>query len=241
MARFNMETADKYNAGGNGGFFSLQNDKDNVEVRFMYNDMHDIEEQSMFVTHKIQVDGKERHIDCLRQYNEPVSNCPLCQGGYKINKKIFLYVYDIKSNEIKIWERGNTFASVMASRCARSNPLVSSIFEIERNGAKGDIKTTYEVIKIEDDGTLLEDLPELPPILGGLVLDKTYEEIEEFLNNGEFPSEQVAPPARNPEKDQKPSARKKEPAPTRPSRPSRQEPQEEEQKPTTGRRTPPRR
>lgn len=200
-ASFDMEDVDKYGSSGSGGFFSLPNDKDVAKVRFMYHTKDDVKG---YAVHEIEVEGKKRYVGCLRKYNEPVDNCPLCQAKSRVIAKLFVMLYDIESQEVKIWDRGKTFFSKMQSLTSRYNPLVATTFEIERNGKKGDTGTTYETFPLEvNDGTTLEDLPEIPEIMGSLVLAKSYDEIVEFINTGEFPEEGVV--GRNPEADQQPN------------------------------------
>ena len=194
MARFNVNEADNYGGNGQGSFFSLKNDKDTATVRFMYNTIDDVEG---YAVHEIEVDGKKRYVNCLRNYNEPIDNCPLCAARYRVLAKLCVMLYDEDAQEIKVWDRGKTFFSKLSSLCARYNPLVSTPFEIERNGKKGDTSTTYETYALETDETAIEDLPEIPELLGTLILDKTYEELEYFLETGEFESEESdAAPAR---------------------------------------------
>lgn len=188
MARFNAETAENYGGNGGHGFFSLANDKDVARVRFMYNGIKDLQG---FAVHEVEVDGRKRYVNCLREYNEPIDNCPMCAANRFQVAKLYipLYVLDDKGNgEIKLWERGKKFIAKISSICSRYSNLVSHIFEIERNGKKGEQTTTYEIYEIEQDDTILEDLPEVPEILGGVVLDKTAEDMEYYLNYGEFPS-----------------------------------------------------
>ena len=93
------------------------------------------------------------------------------------------------------------------SLCSRYNPLVSVPFEIERNGKKGDTNTVYETFALDADDITLEDLPEIPSLLGTLILDKTFDELTEFLETGDFPSAEEEPVSRrNPEKDRASSA-----------------------------------
>ena len=42
MARFRASEADNYGGNGGGGFFSLSNDGDTAQVRFMYNGIDDV-------------------------------------------------------------------------------------------------------------------------------------------------------------------------------------------------------
>ena len=210
MARFNAHEADNYGGQGGGGFFSLKNDKDVATVRFMYNTIDDVEG---FAVHEIEVDGRKRYVNCLREYNQPVDDCPLCAAKQRVLAKVFVPVYDEETQEIKIWDRGKTFFSKISSLCARYNPLVSTPFEIERNGKKGDTNTTYETYALETDDLTLEDFPEVPELLGTLILDKTYEELEFYLDNGYFEEdvENAAPPQRNPVRDRRRAAQEPEP------------------------------
>lgn len=188
MARFNVNEADNYGGNGQSSFFSLKNDKDTATVRFMYNTLDDIEG---YAVHEIEVGGKKRYVNCLRSYNEPIDACPLCAARYRVLAKLFVTLYDEDSGEIKVWDRGKTFFSKLSSLCSRYNPLVATPFEIERNGKKGDTSTTYETYALETDDTTLEDLPEVPELLGTLILDKTYDELEYFLENGEFEEDEI--------------------------------------------------
>lgn len=198
MAKFNVNDADNYGGNGQSSFFSLKNDKDTATVRFMYNTIEDVEG---YAVHEIEVGGKKRYVNCLRSYNEPVDSCPLCAARYRVLAKLFVTLYDEDTQEIKVWDRGKTFFSKLASLCSRYTPLVATPFEIERNGKKGDTNTTYETYALETDGTTLEDLPEVPELLGTLILDKTYEELEYYLENGEFEEdelERITPPKSTP-------------------------------------------
>lgn len=210
MGRFGVHEADNYGGQGGGGFFSLKNDKDVATVRFMYNTIDDVEG---FAVHEIEVDGRKRYVNCLREYNQPVDDCPLCAAKQRVLAKVFVHIYDEETQEVKIWDRGKTFFSKISSLCARYNPLVSTPFEIERNGKKGDTNTTYETYALETDDLTLEDLPEVPELLGTLILDKTYEELEFYLDNGYFEEdiENAAPPQRNPSRDRRPSAQESKP------------------------------
>lgn len=205
MARFSAKDADNYGGQGGGGFFSLKDDKDTAVVRFMYNTLDDVEG---YAVHEIEVDGKKRYVNCLRDYNEPVENCPLCAARMKVLAKLFVHVYDVDSEEVKIWDRGKTFFSKLSSLCNRYNPLVSTPFEIERNGKKNSTSTTYETYAMETDDVTLEDLPEVPELLGNFILDKSYEELEFFLQNGYFEETEAeeAVQARNPQRDRRVSA-----------------------------------
>ena len=107
--------------------------------------------------------------------------------------KFYIPIYNLDTDEVQIWERGRNFAQKLSSICARyssaDKPLVSHIFEIERNGKPRDTSTTYEIYEVGCDDTRLEDLPEAPQVLGGIVLDKSADDMLHFLDRGEFPAD----------------------------------------------------
>ena len=209
MARFSYEEADNYGGNGGHGFFSLANDGDVARVRFMYNKLEDIEGVAV---HQIELDGKKRYVNCLREYGRPVDDCPLCKKGMFVNAKLFIPVYDIESDTVKIWERGKKFFGKIAGLCSRyaaKDDLVSQVFEVERHGKKGDTQTTYEIYPVGNpDKTVLEDLPEVPDVVGSIVLDKSADEMQYFIDYGEFPdSDPVARRGSRAEREEEPRRR----------------------------------
>ena len=189
MSRFHYDEADNYGNNGGGSFFSLKNDGDVAKVRFMYNDINDV---VGYAVHEVTIDDKRRVVNCLREYNEPKAKCPLCEAGNSQKAKLYIPVYDEDEGEVKIWERGKNFFSKISSICARyangDVPLVSHVFEVERHGKKGDTQTNYEIYEVSCDDTKLSDLPEIPEIIGGIVLDKTFDELVYYEENARFPS-----------------------------------------------------
>lgn len=202
MARFGANEVDNYGSNGGGSFFSLKDDGDVARVRFMYNSMEDV---VGYAVHEVEIDGKKRYVNCLRAYNEPKSNCPFCADNQFQRAKLYIPMYDIDNDEVKIWERGKQFFAKMSAICARysnaDTPLVAHTFDVERHGKKGDTGTVYEIYETGVDDTTLEDLPEIPEILGTIILDKSAEDMEYYLDNDCFPNNDGAPkrsePARN--------------------------------------------
>lgn len=194
MARFSADEVDNYGGNGGSSFFSLKNDGDTARVRFMYNGMKDV---AGYAVHEAEVDGKRRYINCIREYNEPKAHCPLCNSGYFQKAKLYIPLYDIDENEVKLWERGKNFFGKISGICARyasgSTPLVGHTFDVERHGKKGDTSTTYEIYETGSDDTTLEDLPEVPEILGSIILDKSFNDLEYFVSEGCFPNNDGAP------------------------------------------------
>lgn len=186
MARFRADEVDNYGGQGGSGFFYLKDDKETAEVRFMYNSIDDVEGMSV---HTVEIDGKKRYVNCLRNYNDPIDVCPFCRERMFTSAKLFVPIYDETEGRVKIWERGKKFFGKISSLCARYQNTVSHKFEIERIGKKGDTSTTYEIYELGADDTTLEDLPDMPVILGGFVLDKSAEDMEYYLQEGQFPPE----------------------------------------------------
>lgn len=200
MARFRADQADNYGGQGGGGFFSIANDKEVKQVRFMYDNVNDIEGMSV---HKVPVGDKERYVNCLREYNDPIDNCPFCREKKPVQARLFIPVYNIDEDAVQIWDRGKTMFQKMTSLCSRyatKNNLVNNIFEVERNGKPKDTKTTYEIFQVDKDDTEISDLGEMPKILGGVVMDKSYDDMEYYLEEGEFPPDDG-------EEDEKPTRR----------------------------------
>lgn len=195
MARFNASEADNYGGQGGAGFFRLANDGDVARVRFMYNSINDVEGMSV---HQVEINDKKRYVNCLREYNEPVSKCPFCREHMPVQAKLFVPVYDVEEDRVKIWERGKKFFNKISGLCSRYGKLVEKEFEIERHGKAGDTNTTYEIFPMDDsEPASMEDLPEIPDDFGKFVLDKSADDMEYFLEEGQFPPEDDAPRRRN--------------------------------------------
>lgn len=186
MGRFSANDVEKYGGSGGGGFFSLRNDGDTARVRFLYNGIDDVEG---FAVHEVQIDGKKRYVNCLRDYDEPKDACPFCAANKFQIAKLFIPLYNVDEDKTQIWERGKKMFQKISSICSRYSKggLASHIFEIERNGKPGEQTTSYEIYEVDSDDTTLDDLPEQPEVLGGVVLDKTADEMQYYLDNNVFP------------------------------------------------------
>lgn len=193
MARFKHDEVEHYGGNGGAGYFSLKNDKDVATVRFMYNSVDDVEG---YAVHTVEVDGKKRYVNCLRDYNQPLDVCPFCREKMFQTAKLFIPIYNVDQKKVQVWERGKKFFSKISSICARYPNVVSHKFEIERNGAKGETTTTYEIYEVGSDDTTLDDLPEALDPIGSVILDKSAEDMEYFIESGTFPPEEDEMPVR---------------------------------------------
>ena len=214
MARFTADTVDRYGGQGATGYFSLKGDGDSAVVRFLYKDVDDVEG---FAVHEVEIDGKKRYVNCLREYDQSIDDCPFCKAKMFQVAKLFVPVYNEKERKVQIWERGKKFFQKISGLCSRYNkaPIYQQTFEIVRNGKPGDTQTTYEIYRTDepvDDASLSEyDMPE---ILGTTVLDKSADDMEFYLDNGYFPPEGDIPVRRS-------SSRREEEEEEREERPAR--------------------
>lgn len=184
-ARIKIQDSGKFSSNGSGGFFSLADDGDVARVRFLYEE-EDGSDIDYYLVHRVNIDGKDRYVNCLAVDDEGHVNkedCPLCGANYNMQEKLFLQLYNIDKGEVQIWERGKTFVRKLMSYINRYRHLCAQEFEIERKGKKGDKGTTYELFNLDKDNmTLAEFDHERQDLLGGLILDCTPDEMYDIID-----------------------------------------------------------
>ena len=184
MAVFGVNDAERYGGQGGGGFFRLENDKDVARVRILYDSVDDVQG---YAVHEVKIGDKKRYVNCLRNYGDPVDTCPFCADKRFTTVKYFVPLYNIDNDRVETWERGKKFGQKISSLCSRYPHLVAHTFEIERNGKAGSTDTTYEFYETgKNDEVLLDDF-EIPEVLGNMVLDKTADELQYYIDRGQFP------------------------------------------------------
>lgn len=180
------------------GFFNLQNDGDEAVVRFMVDSLEDLE---ILTVHDIFVNGKFRQISCVRDPREPIEKCPLCSKGEKIKQVVFIkmiqYVNTPNGVEAKpvVWQRSaSTYAFRLKGYLDNYGPLSNILCKVIRHGAKGDMKTTYDIIPNlspvnypQENYPILNEAFTDYSALGRIVLDKNADDINVFINTGNFP------------------------------------------------------
>ena len=192
MARVSYDDSEKYYSGSGSDWFQLKNDGDVARVQFMLNSVDDI---PIFSTHRVKVGDKERYVDCLRNPQDPIDQCPFCAAGLPAKAVRFIIMYQHDDGKVKIWERGRQFISKLQGLINRYNPLEDKVFEVERHGKAGDTSTKYEVYPLDNVQPVNLDDVEMPELEGSLILHKSFEDMEYYLDNGNFPddSNQDAP------------------------------------------------
>lgn len=197
MGRISLDEVDRYSGSGGGGFFSLKDDGDTAIVRILYDGIKDVEP---YVCHKVKIDGRDRNVSCLTTDNK---RCPFCEGGIPRSVKVFVPIVDLddeREDRVLIWERGKTFLGELSSLCAEyaeDMALYQNVFKIRRIGRKGETSTKYQILPYlgtkknpVDNDVAREELPDLPNIVGGVVLEKSAEDMEYYLSEKQFPPEE---------------------------------------------------
>lgn len=199
MSRVKIDDFEKYEVSTNSktNFFNLDNDGDSAVVRFMYESLDEIEGVAC---HTVKVGDKERKVACLREYGDPLDNCPFCAHKIAVSPRLFLEMKQYErtpdgraltgQESTVVWERGRSFIKKLTTLAMNYNPLCDYFFIITRCGKKGDSQTSYEILEFRGDTSAVTDksLPEEPydPV-GTLVWDKTYEEMNVYLETQNFP------------------------------------------------------
>lgn len=196
----------------NVGFFFLQNDGEEAIVRFAHDSIMDFDIQTV---HNVTVNGKYRNVSCLRDPHEPLEKCPFCANGFKLNQRFYIhlvqYSMDSAGNivaEPKVWERSVQYANTLKSYIDNYGPLSDLICKIIRHGAKGDMKTTYEIVpnlskQLYPDNIYVKDMSAFEGYtsLGTVVMDKSYDDCLQYVNTKAFPQapvqQQAAAPQQN--------------------------------------------
>lgn len=157
-------------------WFSIKQDKQTKQVRILYNTIDDV---YFNVVHEVNVNNRTKTISCLNSRGEDVNACPMCKAGYQQKVLLYIPILDLSDNKIKIWVRSRGFLSQIQGLMMRNNPLSGTIFEIMRNGAPRDPKTTYMFQPVTmNDGTTVEMI--LQQMNTSLPDQSTYMEVYDY-------------------------------------------------------------
>lgn len=183
-------------------FFGLKGDGDEAIVRFAYTSPDELE---VFTVHNVKVGNAYRKVNCLRGPKESVDKCPLCKSGnniqYKMLVKLVEYVTDERGAVTivpRVWERPTSFISVLRSIYEEYGDIGSCIFKIKRHGERGDVTTSYDVLfanpAIYKPEVFVRDFSGFDNYspLGYNILDKSVEDMETYLQTGNFPLRTVS-------------------------------------------------
>lgn len=206
MAKISYEMFQKsMNNESNGGgsnsnvrFFSLKNDGDEAIVRILVDSQEDYE---LITTHTVKQGDKWSKVECLNE--APRDNkCPLCSAGVKMTTRLFVpmiqYTKDEKGAIVAtcvMWDRSAYEMSPKLNAMLQEyGPLSDCVFKVRRNGAAGNLKTTYEILFANPNVYRPDLYPKNTEDFNGfsasgvMVSKKTAEEMTHFLNTGAFPA-----------------------------------------------------
>lgn len=205
MSKFNFNEINNNSSNNNSnnnnqiGFFSLGDDGDSAIVRFYIDSVDDFD---LATVHSLNIDGRFRNVNCLRDAKDPIEKCPFCTSNeIPVKQRFYIhlvqYVQDDKGNivpQAKIWERATTYAIKLKSFLDDYGPLSDYLFKIVRRGAKGNIKTDYEIMPVMNKTAYPEnvfakiDNPFVEyNVIGRAVMDKSASDMVYYLEHGSFP------------------------------------------------------
>lgn len=185
MGRIKVEDIEKYKSQDGANWFKLENDGDIARVQFMYKT---IDELDVFACHKVKSGQYDNYVNCIRDYDDPIDDCPLCKAGFNTHPVIVLAMYDLDSQEVKIWQRGRYFQKKLEGLFNRYPDLSKKVIEIERHGAKGSTETTYELFPSELEPVDLTDVEK--PDVSKFVMTKSFDDLNYYLEHESFPQTQ---------------------------------------------------
>lgn len=202
MAKISFEQFQQNSQNNSNGnrmkLFSLKNHGDEAIVRIMENSTDDFD---IITCHPVKIGNGYRKVNCIRDPKSPVDACPLCRDGEKIQQRFFIkmieYVRQDDGSFVPtpvVWERtAREYAIKLGTLINEYGPLSDLIFKIRRNGQAGDMHTTYEIMYVDQNKynenvfNKVEGAFDNYSVLGTIVLDKNAQEIEQFIQTGNFP------------------------------------------------------
>lgn len=173
----------------NVSFFMLKNDGDEAIVRFMHDSVDSFD---IHTCHVMNIDGRFRNVECIREPMSPISECPLCASKERLTTKMFIrmiqYVKDPETGAIKampvIWDRGISYAKTLKDLLDEYGPLSNCIFKIKRSGAAKSMDTKYSIMLCSPAVYKNELYPIIPDAFDNytvlnnvVVLNKDYNEM----------------------------------------------------------------
>ena len=174
------------------GYFSLKQDKDQAIVRFMVDSPEDFD---IVAGHRMNINGANRMVSCIRNLQDPVEACPLCAAGKKLEYRIYIHLIEYTRDEEgrivatpKVWERSTAYINTLTNLLNEYGPLSDNIFKVTRNGAAGTTATTYDITYCKPEVykpalyPKSQELFEGYKVVGRAVLEYNYDQLAEMLD-----------------------------------------------------------
>lgn len=162
-------------------YFSIKNDRESKQVRFLYNTINDI---YFDIVHEVDNgSGRTQTVSCLNSDGSNNDSCPCCKAGFNQIIRLYIPVLDLSDNTVKIWTRSKGFISQLQALAARNNPISGTVVEITRAGAPRDPKTQYILQPITaNDGKTVDMLGVSVPDITKVVRSMNFNEMTSFIN-----------------------------------------------------------
>ncbi|MBP3678553.1 MAG: hypothetical protein J6I97_09435 [Agathobacter sp.] len=178
-----FKTVNQYNEEKFGGYFLLRNDKDYADVIFLYQGVSDVLVADVHYVKSAEYSG---YVHCCGK------GCPACGRGIRTQTKLFIPVYNIQANEIQFFDRTMRFEPQLQQDVFSKYPNPSDyVFRITRNGAAGDVNTTYSIVAIGRNTyksyaqILAENNATMPEYYNNVCKELTSAELHRMLSEGD--------------------------------------------------------
>lgn len=177
-------------------YFSLKDNGDEAIVRIMHDSTADFD---ICDVHQIPINGRYQKVNCIRSANDPIENCPLCESGNKLQRRIFIHLIEYVRDDQgkiqaipKVWDRPISYAYKLKNYIEEYGPLSDSVCKIKRKGAKNSKSTDYDIMYGLNKNVYRDDLyPKKPELfdgykaLGRAVWNRNYESMMALVPNKE--------------------------------------------------------
>ena len=182
-------------------YFNLKDGEEAI-VRFVIDSIADFE---LFTVHPITVGQSSypnRKVSCLRNNpkTDPIHMCPLCAKGEKVQQRMYIKMLQYVNENGRIvpkavvWDRpAFSYAPQIKSYLDNYGQLTNIICKIVRHGTGLDTK--YDIVpnlnpQMYSEQIYVKDFSDFADfsILGRMVMNKSFEEINQFILTGSFPT-----------------------------------------------------
>lgn len=141
-----FKTMEQFNETKYGDKFILQNDGDYADVIFLYTSTKDV---LVADAHYVKSNEYSGYVHCNG------GGCPACAKGIRVQNKLFIPLYNVKTNEIQFWDRTTRFEPQLMAEVFSKYPNPSEfVFRITRHGVSGDINTKYQIIATANNNVM---------------------------------------------------------------------------------------